>query len=112
MWRVRREGPDGLRGCTHNTQQYLVTLLSRKRSWKKGNVSSLGQDAGAGAKSYAKESLLWCRPAGTALPLLTVGGAAPTAGTTGRNWQGQATKASRPGRGKLPGACGEELPQD
>lgn len=72
-------------------------------------MSSLGQDAGTGAKSYTKESLLWHHPAGTALPLLTVGG---TASTAGRSWQGQATKASRPGRGKLPGACGEELPQD
>lgn len=38
--------------------------------------------------------------------------AVPTTGTAGRSWQGQATKASKPGRGKLPRAGGEGLSQE
>lgn len=48
------------------------------------------------------------------LTLVEVGarGAVPTTGTAGRGQQEQVTKASRPGRGKLPRAGGEGLPQE
>lgn len=110
--------------CSMHVPQQSISTHSQERDVGRtpcpqvgGETSALGQDAGTGAESGTSESSCGhfhlVQPC---LPLTLVGagslGAVPTTGTAGRSWQGQVTKTSKPGRGKLPRAGGEGLSQE